>query len=78
MLPNEIKRKLEDIIQGDVVEESGDACAAARNYLCRRYTTDTTVKKDFEGKQRIKKEQAELITTRNPSPGGHDLLIFAV
>lgn len=58
MLPNEIKRKLEDIIQGNVIEESGDACTAARNYLCRGYSTDTTVKKDFEGKQRIKKEQA--------------------
>jgi hypothetical protein len=59
MLSNEIKRKLEDIIQGNVVEESGDACTAARNYLCRSYRTDTTVKNDFEGKQCIKEKQAE-------------------
>jgi len=61
MLPDEIKRKLEDIIQGNVVEESTDTCAAVRNFLCRRFATSRTVKKDFEGKQRIKEEQAQLL-----------------
>jgi hypothetical protein len=61
MLPNEIKRKLEGIIQGNVVEESTDACAAVRNFLCGRFATSRTVKKDFESKQRIKEEQAKLL-----------------
>ncbi len=59
MLPNEIRRKLESIVQGNVIKEQADTCSTIRNFLCTRYTTDTTVKKDFEGKQRIKKEQGK-------------------
>ncbi|MCU0389473.1 MAG: hypothetical protein MUE71_12790 [Chitinophagaceae bacterium] len=61
MLPNEIHRKLESIVQGNVIKEQADTCSTIRNFLCTRYTTDTTVKKDFEGKQRIKKEQGQLL-----------------
>lgn len=61
MLTNEIRRKLESIIQGDVIEESEDTCATIRNFLCKRFATDTTVKKDFESKQYIKKEQGKLL-----------------
>jgi translation initiation factor 1 (eIF-1/SUI1) len=61
MLTNEIRRKLESIIQGNVIEESEDTCATIRNFLCKRFATDTTVKKDFESKQLIKKEQGQLL-----------------
>ncbi len=61
MLPNEIHRKLESIVQGNVIKEQADTCSTIRNFLCTRYTTDTTVKKDFESKQFIKKEQGKLL-----------------
>jgi hypothetical protein len=61
MLTNEIRRKLEDIIQGNVIEEFEDTCTTIRNFLCKRFATDTTVKKDFENKQLIKKEQGQLL-----------------
>ena len=61
MLTNEIRRKLEDINQGNVIEEYEDTCTTIRNFLCKRFATDTTVKKDFESKQLIKKEQGQLL-----------------
>ena len=61
MLPDDTRRKIENIVAGNVIERKDDHCTAIRNILCRRFATSTTVKEDFEGKSIIKKEQAEVI-----------------
>jgi hypothetical protein len=58
---DEVRRKLEDIIRGVVIKEQSDTCTAIRNNLCSSFSTSTTVKKDFEGKSIIKKEQERFL-----------------
>ena len=57
MYSDETKKILENIIRGSLIEGSSDHCTAIRNYLCAGFSTSTTVKKDFEGKLLVKKEQ---------------------
>ncbi len=57
MYNDETKRKLENIIRGSLIEGITDHCAAVRNFLCASFSTSTTVKRDFESKLLIKKEQ---------------------
>lgn len=54
---DELKRKLQCIISGNVIEESKNTLNAARNVLCAGFETNTTPQKDFDNQQRIKKEQ---------------------
>src|ERR1700722_1310958 len=61
MFSDDTRKRLENIIGGIVLEGEEDNCTAARNLLCKSFRTSTTVKKDFEGKTIIKKEQAELL-----------------
>lgn len=61
MFSNEVCRKLEDIIHGTVIKEQPDTCTAIRNKLCSSFSTSTTVKKDFESKSIIKKEQERFL-----------------
>lgn len=61
MLPDDTRRKIENIVAGVVIEGEADHCTAIRNSLCRRFETSTTVKEDFEGKSVIKEEQALFI-----------------
>ncbi len=61
MFSDEIRTKLENIIEGVVIEEQGDTCTTVRNLLCASFTTSTTVKKDFEGKSIVKEKQVEFL-----------------
>ncbi len=61
MFSKDVCDKLENIIQGVVIEESQDTCTAIRNHLCSRYTTSATVKAAFESKQPVKKDQAQYL-----------------
>jgi hypothetical protein len=61
MLPHDTRRKIENIVAGGLIEGEADHCTAIRNRLCSRFATSTTVKKDFEGKSIVKKEQALFI-----------------
>jgi hypothetical protein len=61
MFSDDTRKRLENIVRGIVLEGKGDTCTAARNLLCTSFRTSTTVKKDFEGQSRIKKEQAEFL-----------------
>jgi len=62
MLSNDTRKRLENIVKGIVLEGEEDNCTAVRNLLCTSFRTSTTVKKDFEGQSRVKKEQAEFLT----------------
>lgn len=61
MLPNDTRCKIENITTGTLLEGQSDHCTAARNFLCGRYPTSTTVKTDFESKAIVKKEQAKTL-----------------
>ena len=61
MFSKDVCDKLENIIQGVVIEESQDTCTTVRNHLCSRYTTSATVKAAFESKQPVKKDQAQYL-----------------
>jgi hypothetical protein len=61
MLPDDTRRKIENITAGVVIEGSQDHCTAIRNFLCSRFATSTTVKTDFESKAVIKEEQGILL-----------------
>ena len=58
MIHYETANKIENIISGKIITWQADSCTAARNYLCASFSPSTTVKKDFNRKQVIKKEQA--------------------
>lgn len=58
MISNEIRQKLQNIIGGDDVEGREDHCSAIRNLLCKSFGSSPTVKKEFESRSIVKKEQA--------------------
>jgi len=61
MLPDDTRSKTKYITAGTFIQGQKDNCTTIRNLLCASYPTSTTVKKDFESKTVIKKEQAKFI-----------------
>lgn len=62
MFSDATKQQLQNIVRGVSISPAADHCSAARNYLCTGFSTSTTVKRDFEGQLRIKKEQANQLS----------------
>jgi hypothetical protein len=60
-IDDDTRKRLTDIVKGAILKREEDNCTVARNLLCASFRTSTTVKKDFEGQSRIKKEQAEFL-----------------
>ncbi|GAA0542678.1 putative polyvalent protein kinase domain-containing protein [Chitinophaga japonensis] len=61
MISDEIRRKLQNIIRGDVLEGQEDHCTAIRNLLCQSFGSDPTVKREFESRSVLKEEQARFL-----------------
>jgi hypothetical protein len=61
MLPDDTRKKIEDITKGIIIDGAPDTCTAIRNLLCAGFATGTTVKIDFEIKSVVKEEQAQFI-----------------
>lgn len=61
MLADDTQGKIRDIASGAILEGQTDSLTTIRNFLCSRYPTSTTVKKEFESQSIIKKEQRELL-----------------
>jgi hypothetical protein len=61
MLPDDTRQKVAHIIRGNVLEGYTDTITTIRNVLCTIYPTSRTVKEDFEGKLRVKEEQADFL-----------------
>jgi hypothetical protein len=61
MFSDDVRRQLQNIIQGAVIQEQPDSCATIRNHLCGSFPTSTTVKKEFESKRLIKEEQVKFL-----------------
>lgn len=57
MISNDTKQTLKNIISGTIIEGKNDTLTATRNQLCSSFTTDTTIKRDFDKQCDIKKEQ---------------------
>ena len=65
LLPDDTRKRIENITAGIVIEGIPDTCTTIRNLLSAGFATSTTVKIDFEGKSVIKKEQAQLLEKYN-------------
>ena len=61
MFSDDVRNKLQNIVQGTIIQEQPDSCTAIRNQLCASFPTSTTVKKDFESKQLIKEKQVSFL-----------------
>lgn len=61
MLLDDTRRRIKDIIRGACLEGQSNHCTTARNFLCGRYPTSTTVKTDFKSKAIVKEEQTQLL-----------------
>ena len=62
MFGNAVQQKLQNIVQGTVIEAAAYHCTATRNYLCAGFSTSKTVKRNFESQLLIKEEQAQLLS----------------
>ena len=60
-IDDDTRKILENIVTGAILEGEEDNCTIARNLLCASFRTSKTVKKDFEGKSRIKAEQTKFL-----------------
>jgi len=57
MISDEIRKNLQDIIGGALIERKTDRCTAIRNLLCEGFEAGPTVKSEFESKSIIKERQ---------------------
>jgi hypothetical protein len=63
MIPNEIREKLQNIVDGTRFEGATDCCTKVRNLLIEGFGTDPTVKAEFESRAVIKEKQASFLET---------------
>ena len=61
MLPDDTRKRIENITTGVIIEVIPDTCTTIRNLLSASFATSTTVKTDFESKAIIKEKQAILL-----------------
>lgn len=61
MLPDDTRKRIENITTGIIIKGVSDTCTTIRNLLSAGFATSRTVKVDFESKSVIKKEQAQLL-----------------
>jgi hypothetical protein len=69
MIEDEIKAKLQNIIRGNVLTGQTDSCSTIRNIRVENLGRSRTVKRDFESKSRLKKEQAQFLKSYALSSG---------
>ena len=58
MIGDEIRKKLQDIVRGTLLEGQEDHCTTIRNLLSESFETGPTVKREFESRSIIKEKQA--------------------
>ena len=61
MITNEIRERLQNIINGTRFEGPADNCATVRNLLVESFGTDSTVKSEFESRAIVKEKQASFL-----------------
>ncbi len=58
MIPNEIREKIQDIVNGTRFTGTKDRCATVRNLLIESFGTGSTIKAEFESRAIVKEKQA--------------------
>jgi hypothetical protein len=58
MISDEIRKKLQNIVRGAVLEGQQDHCTTIRNLLVGSFETGPTIKSEFQGRAIIKEKQA--------------------
>ena len=58
MIADEIRKKLQNIVRGTLLEGQEDHCTTIRNLLSESFETGPTVKREFESRSIIKEKQA--------------------
>lgn len=61
MIADEIRKKLQNIITGTLLEGQEDHCTTIRNLLSKSFETGPTVKSEFESRAILKEEQAHFL-----------------
>jgi len=61
MLSDAVRKKIENIVRGIIIEGQTDTVTAIRNHLCSSFSTSKTVKRNFEGQLVIKEKQASIL-----------------
>ena len=61
MIADEIRKKLQNIIRGTLLQGQEDRCTAIRNLLCESFETNSTVKREFESRAILKEKQASFL-----------------
>ncbi|HEY4061269.1 MAG TPA: hypothetical protein VGM30_05190 [Puia sp.] len=69
MIPNEIREKLQDIVNGTRLEGATDRCAKVRNLLIEGFGTGSTIKAEFEGRAIIKEKQTDFLKSWTKEAG---------
>ena len=69
MIPNEIRERLQNIVDGTRLEGSADRCTTLRNLLVESFGTGSTVKSEFESRAIIKEKQANFLKAWAESTG---------
>ncbi|NML20201.1 hypothetical protein HHL16_04920 [Pseudoflavitalea sp. G-6-1-2] len=63
MISDEIRKKLQNVVGGTILEGQADHCTTIRNLLCESFGANPTVKKEFQNRSILKEEQAGFLKT---------------
>ena len=65
MIAHEIRKKLQNIVRGALLEGQEDHCTTIRNLLVESFGTSSTVKKEFESRAILKEKQARFLRSHS-------------
>lgn len=69
MIAYEIRKKLQDIIRGALLQGQGDHCPTIRNLLIESFGTSSTVKSEFQSRAILKEKQAQFLRSHAKKNG---------
>jgi hypothetical protein len=69
MIADEIRKKLQNIISGTLLQGQQDHCTTIRNLLSESFETSPTVKREFESRAILKEKQAGFLKTHAEKAG---------
>src|SRR5881628_1015107 len=69
MIADEIRKKLQNIVRGALLQGQEDHCTTIRNLLSESFETDSTVKSEFESRAILKEKQARFLKSHAEKVG---------
>ncbi|MFD2920749.1 hypothetical protein ACFS6H_13575 [Terrimonas rubra] len=61
MIPDEIRKQLQNIVNGVILQGTTDSCATIRNHLIQSFGASTTIKSEFESRLLIKENEKNFL-----------------